>query len=546
MKLLMLFVVANLFWQTPILANPARRDLKQEIASNLAFYLKKMESTPKPDVATETSDYQLFDTIAASLKIALPSLSAHNEVLFSLESKGAINVGKLPSKFESPRENSIPLLGLWSLHSLVEISFVKLGLGRNLARRLGFITQKEVIIALGCSWEEYQSFLVRNRMALLKEVQLLDSALLSLEKDLLTRVEIQRSFNIPYLAGYTVDSALKVYLDRGLRSSYEAPNKEFISITDPLIVHEVAEKALMLNVGPIKKKYVRTHQIAQRIERQLVMAHGWDWNWYQNKIMEVEIDRAYNAVPTKVPSDLDYNPYEEYEETDLISRMKSASQQVHWAKPPTLFEFQYPEPGVVHLKFHSTETMAKTMLRFQEYFESPEFKGKFFSLEEFKSWYMAKSGKSTFTYYNDWAYGFNIPSTVFHPFFKGNFPDLSKDEEAILDFFKHHGHTIFYVIVTSAETESTTLRHEVAHARFFLNSEYKTAIRKLLENYNLEPVKEFLRKNEGGDYDESVLEDEVHAWLMSDSSDLKKDGFDIEPYRQLIQELNAVFTQFTE
>lgn len=70
-------------------------------------------------------------------------------------------------------------------------------------------------------------------------------------------------------------------------------------------------------------------------------------------------------------------------------------------------------PHIFHVNFSSQEELASTFLRFQEHFESPSFKGKIFSLDDYKRWYIKHSpnGQKTgeFTYYSDWS-GFNIPS----------------------------------------------------------------------------------------------------------------------------------------
>lgn len=72
------------------------------------------------------------------------------------------------------------------------------------------------------------------------------------------------------------------------------------------------------------------------------------------------------------------------------------------------------------LVFENQKELASTFVRFQEHYESPEFAGKTFSLEEFKEWYIKNSekGRETgeFTYYEDWS-GFNIPSYVMRPFY---------------------------------------------------------------------------------------------------------------------------------
>ena len=87
--------------------------------------------------------------------------------------------------------------------------------------------------------------------------------------------------------------------------------------------------------------------------------------------------------------------------------------------------------NIYHVSFPTRKEAASTFLRFQEHYESPQFRGKIFSLDEFKEWYTANSekgkAKGKFTYYDDWG-GFNIPSYILEPFYKGLFNPLSEKE----------------------------------------------------------------------------------------------------------------------
>ena len=86
------------------------------------------------------------------------------------------------------------------------------------------------------------------------------------------------------------------------------------------------------------------------------------------------------------------------------------------------------------LEFENQKDITSSLLRFQEHYESPEFKDKIFTLEEFKKWY--SSIKGGFTYYTDWN-GFNIPSHILTPFYEGKFNPLTKEEQMILNLFKN-------------------------------------------------------------------------------------------------------------
>jgi len=92
------------------------------------------------------------------------------------------------------------------------------------------------------------------------------------------------------------------------------------------------------------------------------------------------------------------------------------------------------------LTFENQFDITSTLLRFQEHYESPKFKGQFFTLEEFKEWYIKNSPKGIetgeFTYYSDWN-GFNIPSYVLRPFYENKFKNLSEAEKNILNIFKN-------------------------------------------------------------------------------------------------------------
>jgi len=178
----------------------------------------------------------------------------------------------------------------------------------------------------------------------------------------------------------------------------------------------------------------------------------------------------------------------------------------------------------VHLLiFENQRDITSTFLRFQEYYESPEFRRKIFSLKDFKKWYIKnspngiKTGK--FTYYFDWN-GFNIPSYILKPFYKGSFNPISIKEKKILDIFNIEK-GIFYIIGIHKEskTSDNVLKHEIAHGLFYTNKKYKKEIISLLSKFNLDKIKEELRSRAG--YHEAVLDDEVQAYGVISGGKLK-------------------------
>lgn len=175
--------------------------------------------------------------------------------------------------------------------------------------------------------------------------------------------------------------------------------------------------------------------------------------------------------------------------------------------------------AVYLLQFETQFDITSTFLRFQEFYESPEFKGKIFTLEEYKRWYSAlKDGK--FTYYTDWN-GFNIPSFILRPFFEGKFDPLSEKEKRLLELFKHETGD-YYIIGVHGEIQDPKdlLKHEIAHGLFYTSSTYKTQMLSLLKKYDTRAMKKKLRSM--GGYHEDVLDDEVHAYILSPSKEFEK------------------------
>lgn len=174
--------------------------------------------------------------------------------------------------------------------------------------------------------------------------------------------------------------------------------------------------------------------------------------------------------------------------------------------------------GIIRINFDDSEVMCSTFLRFQEYYESPEFANKIFSLDEFKEWY--RDG-GEFTYCTDWS-GFNIPSWVLTPFLEGKFNPLSHQEQWFLRLFRWRRSEgklkDFYIIGTHGDG-SESLKHETAHGLFYVNPDYKSEVQEVLKELKSDTrkaIEEYLVV----DYHENSLEDEVHAYTLEELATL--------------------------
>ena len=83
---------------------------------------------------------------------------------------------------------------------------------------------------------------------------------------------VNRSYDIPYIAGYSVDGNT-VFIDRHLPRSFRSLLKTVL-VEPFLLTHEIVEKALL---DELRLHYPHAHQIAVRAERDAVKAAGVSW-----------------------------------------------------------------------------------------------------------------------------------------------------------------------------------------------------------------------------------------------------------------------------
>ena len=84
-----------------------------------------------------------------------------------------------------------------------------------------------------------------------------------------------------------------------------------------LILHEEVEKTL---IDQLKLHYLHAHQIASRAEQAAVRAAGISWRDY-DRFMQKNVKHIGDERLTKVPADLDFKPYRDEHDADLVQRM---------------------------------------------------------------------------------------------------------------------------------------------------------------------------------------------------------------------------------
>jgi hypothetical protein len=169
----------------------------------------------------------------------------------------------------------------------------------------------------------------------------------------------------------------------------------------------------------------------------------------------------------------------------------------------------------VHLAMFDTQIeMNKTMIRFQEYYESPEFRGKIFTLKEYRDWYI-KNGRNPgkFTYYTDWN-GCNLPVSFIYDFITDN--NLSKREKCFIStMFDKSISVMDYVICTHRqfkESNDIVILHELAHA-LFRNKRYAKKVDCMMRgSADVIETWDYVKSLK---YHKDVFLDELQAYMIS-------------------------------
>lgn len=218
--------------------------------------------------------------------------------------------------------------------------------------------------------------------------------------------------------------------------------------------------------------------------------------------------------------------------------------------------------NILLFKFKKIGDISLTFFRVQEYYESQsaKFLGKKFSVFDFIKESIDKDG--LIPYFYEWS-GFNVPGHVYDEWF-----DLFHHDE-LTEYEQELSHLIrenrpkegpFYVIA-SLEKDKSTIDHEIAHALFHLNKNYRldmtTLVIKMNQEFpeNKERLKNYL--NELG-YNEKVFVDEFQAYLSTEKTARLKDKEDfnlkcskkflehVEEYRNCLKEYKKTLDNYVD
>jgi len=182
---------------------------------------------------------------------------------------------------------------------------------------------------------------------------------------------------------------------------------------------------------------------------------------------------------------------------------------------------QYPgEKNIFVVTTDNQYDLAMIFFRAQEYYESPfkQIKGKEFTLMKAMELYSKKFGDGAFTYTKDWA-GFNVPGkvldTLYGPGYKYSIEDFNEYDYEMEEIFNKIKSKEFYLI-GAVKKDASTIAHELCHARFALDKNYKKKVRELLKQLPEKIKKKIEDYLLSIGYCKGVLEDELQAYITCD------------------------------
>lgn len=172
--------------------------------------------------------------------------------------------------------------------------------------------------------------------------------------------------------------------------------------------------------------------------------------------------------------------------------------------------------NIYHLIGDNAYELGSTFIRMEEFYESPfeDIRGKWFSLDYYMDLYAA-SKNGNFSYFDDWG-GFNIPGNSLLDFFDKFEDDLRTKEHNVKQIIEKHildNDPNFYVIGSTPSAD--ILEHEYAHAKYYLNPEYRGACDYIYEDMPALVKSQISGKLLAMGYDQTKVEDETHAYLAT-------------------------------
>lgn len=188
--------------------------------------------------------------------------------------------------------------------------------------------------------------------------------------------------------------------------------------------------------------------------------------------------------------------------------------------PAMQFTITELELNTFHVEFDNQRDLVHSMMRLQEFYEGVDdtIRGNYFTLEEFMHHFTTE--QCEFKYAETWS-GFNVPGATvdeWYRVFSSESAGLTEKETQLMKalFQRKQRQGLWYLIATARRKDSATIiKHELAHARYYLNESYRNACMVtigLIDPFELEYMRKCLIDI---GYVTHVVDDEIQAYLST-------------------------------
>lgn len=196
---------------------------------------------------------------------------------------------------------------------------------------------------------------------------------------------------------------------------------------------------------------------------------------------------------------------------------------------------------ILHIEFPNQYELASTFLRFQEHYESTEFKNKIFTHEEYFNWYAKTYGNMT--YFSDWS-GFNLPDYTFDKFFQCEFDPLWRKEKKLLNKLEYYRfNKIPYYVIGTCKDKNDALAHEIIHGLYYTREQYKIEVNVTQAAFRTEDLTKISNAFYKKSYASNVHRDELNAYALTDWAKFLPGVFSIKK-NFIIDSLHETFKNY--
>ena len=196
------------------------------------------------------------------------------------------------------------------------------------------------------------------------------------------------------------------------------------------------------------------------------------------------------------------------------------------------------QDGLIQLAFPTRKALTMTMGRPQEYYESghANLYRQVFTVEEFLETFMTDDGEVE--YYDRWV-GFNVPGEILDAFFRDFDVTEREDELYRLVHSQIHQGDRYYVIA-SLEGDGATLDHELVHAHYYLDDDYREAANLLIADVPDDVCRALTASFENLGYAPEVWADEINAYLSTGTPEYMSNRFNLRGIEDVMAPFRAL------